>query len=187
MHRWRCITFDDWFAKAQYLDGVAWVDARILPKVREVSRRIAAPYGAISPEKYPAIASDLYRLVKDRVVYVSDPASEEFSDAQQTLEQGFGDCDDKVRCFVALCRCLKLEAHVRPVMRAGEFTHVQAQVRWPGSDRLVRPGSAARGVPPTLMAEDGWITAELILRDGRLGDEVQDVPVPAGMSFRPLS
>ena len=180
MRRWslvrtRFATFDDWMAKAQYLDGSAWVDARILPKVREVARRVARPYGAVSPEKMGAIAKDLFRLVKDRVRYVSDPASEEFSDAQVTLEQGYGDCDDKVRCFVALCRSLKLEAHVRPVMRGDDFAHVQAVVRWPGSER----DPAAR--------DGGWLIAELILRDARLGDDVQDVPLPRGMVTRPLA
>ena len=175
MHRWRPITFDDWMAKAEYLDGSAWVDARILPKVREVARRIARPYGAVSPEKMGLITRDIFRLVKDRVRYVSDPASEEFSDAQQTLEQGYGDCDDKVRCFVALCRSLKLESHVRPVMRAGDFAHVQAVVRWPGSERE----------PKAL--QDGWLVAELILRDAKLGDDVQDVPSPVQYDWRPLA
>ena len=173
--RVRFVTFDDWMTKAEYLDGAAWVDARLLPVVREVARRVARPYGAISPEKMGAIARDLFRLVRDRVRYVSDPASEEFSDAQQTLEQGFGDCDDKVRCFVALARSLKLEAHVRPVMRGSEFAHVQAVVRWPGSERERKA------------LQDGWMVAELILRDAELGDDVQDVPAPPGLDWRPLA
>ena len=163
MHRWRCITFDHWQAKAEYLDGAAWSDARMLPKVREVSLRVARPYGAVSPEKMGAIANDLYRLVRDRVRYVSDPASEEFSDAQLTLEQGYGDCDDKVRCFLALCRALRIEAALRPVMRGQNFVHVQALVRWPGSERHWKA------------LEGGWLVAELILRDAELGDDVQDV------------
>jgi transglutaminase-like putative cysteine protease len=119
----------------------------------------------MSPENAAYVANDIYRLVRDRVRYVSDPASEEFSDAQQVLEQGEGDCDDKVRCFVALCRCLKLEAHVRPVMRGRDFVHVQAVVRFPGSER-----------DPRALA-DGWLVAELIMRDATLGDDVGDVPL----------
>jgi transglutaminase-like putative cysteine protease len=167
LFRSRAISFDDWEAKARYLDGVAWADARLLPKVREVARRVARPHGSMSPEKMGAVARDLFRLVQHRVRYVADPASEEFSDAQQVLEQSQGDCDDKVRCFVALCRSLRIEAHVRPVMRQGEFVHVQAVCRWPGSDREPKalPG--------------GWMVAEVILRDAELGDDIQDVPTRA--------
>lgn len=167
MHRWRAITFDGWLEKAQYLDGAAWMDARILPGVRDTARRIARPYGAISPEKLGSIARDLFRLVQRNVRYTPDPASEEFSDAQQTLEQGAGDCDDKVRCFIALCRAIKVEAIVRPVMANNDFAHVQALVRYPGSEEH-----------PRALA-DGWLVAELILRDAQLGDDVHHVATRA--------
>jgi len=165
MRRWRAVTFDDWEAKARYLDGAAWVDARILPSVRRVALQLARPFGAISPENQGELAHAVFQFVQRRVRYVSDPASEEFSDAGVVIETGWGDCDDKVRCFVALCRSLKIDAFVRPVMRDGEFVHVQAVCRYPGSDRH----------PKAMLG--GWLVAEVILRDAKLGDDVQDVPV----------
>lgn len=155
------MTFRDWQEKAAYLDGVAWEDAR-LPLVRDVARRCALP---CSPNRPDLIADMIFRFVRDVVRYMPDPASEEFSDAEEVLRSGFGDCDDKARAFVALCRSVRLEARIRPVLREGpfgpEFTHVQAEVRWPGSYTHTKAGAG------------GWLTAELILADCNLGDEPQ--------------
>jgi len=109
---------------------------------------------------------------------VSDPASEEFSDAEQTLRQGYGDCDDKVRAFVALLRSASssFEAHIRPVLNSDGFAHVQAVVRFPGSF-MVR--GWRDGGPAFVAGPGGWVTAEVILRDAHFGDEVQDVPTLA--------
>jgi transglutaminase-like putative cysteine protease len=162
MYRWRPVVFQDWEAKANYLDGAAWIDAR-LPFVRDIARRFAK---ACNPNNFQALAWMCFRFCRDRIRYVPDPASEEFSDSQQILEQGFGDCDDKTRLFVALCRSLRLEARIRPVLQrtaeGDDFVHVQAQVRWPGSSRTLKSG------------EGGWVTAEVILKDCELGDEPQD-------------
>lgn len=158
----RGVIFSDWQAKAAWLDGAAWMDART-EFVRDLARRIAIAH---DPNDLEGIVTDLFDLVRLRVRYVSDPASEEFSDAETVLRAGYGDCDDKVRAFVALCRSASaaIEAHVRPVLQGHNLTHVQALVRWPGSYRhpRARPG--------------GWLVAELILRDARLGDDANDVP-----------
>lgn len=165
--RTREVVFADWLAKARYLDGAAWDDAR-RPLVRDMARRIG---GNVDPNRADVRAERLFDFCKRAIRYVPDPASEEFSDAEAILLQGFGDCDDKVRLFVALARSLGLEARVRPVLtpaRPGEedpdFVHVQAEVRWPGSYRMPRARAG------------GWLVAELILRDARLGDDAGDVP-----------
>ncbi len=163
----RSIVFETWEDKAAYLDGVAWDDAR-LPLTRDVARRCAL---ACSVNRPDLIAHQIFRFVRDVVRYMPDPASEEFSDSDAVLRQGYGDCDDKVRVFVALCRSVRIEARVAPVLRrregAPDFCHVQAEVRWPGSyqEPMAGPG--------------GWIVAELILRDAELGQEPQHVRSPA--------
>ena len=157
--------FDGWEAKAAYLDGAAWDDARA-PVVRDVARRIAV---SIDPNRSDLLAAAVFEFVKRAIRYVKDPASEEFSDAEEILRAGFGDCDDKVRLFVALARSLGLDARVRPILAPAadggrpDFTHVQAEIRWPGSYRHPR---ARLG---------GWLTCELILAACALGDEPQDV------------
>jgi transglutaminase-like putative cysteine protease len=166
MQRTRPVTFDGWEAKAAYLDGVAWDDART-PVVRDVARRIAA---RIDPNRLDLLAEAVFDYCKRAIRYVKDPASEEFSDGEQILRDGFGDCDDKVRLFVAMARSLGLDARVRPILQAAgagerpDFTHVQAEVRYPGSYRHPR---ARLG---------GWLTCELILSAAKLGDEPQHVP-----------
>jgi len=165
MHRTRAVTFEGWEEKAAYLDGVAWDDART-PIVRDVARRLAL---RIDPNRPDLLAEAVFDYVKRAIRYVKDPASEEFSDAEEILRQGFGDCDDKVRLFVAMARSLGLEARARPILQAcapGErpdFTHVQAEVRYPGSYRHRRAGLG------------GWLTCELILAACELGDEPQHV------------
>jgi transglutaminase-like putative cysteine protease len=165
MQRARGVMFGGWESKAAYLDGAAWDDARA-PVVRDIARRVAK---SIDPNRQDLIAHAVFDFVKRAIRYVKDPASEEFSDAEEILRAGFGDCDDKVRLFVALCRSLGLEARVRPVLQPAQdggrpdFTHVQAEVRWPGSYLHARARAA------------GWITAELILAACELGDEPQDV------------
>jgi transglutaminase-like putative cysteine protease len=124
------------------------LDAR-LPAVRDFARRVAmSPLH--DPNDQEALARDLHQFVRDCIKYIRDPAGEEFSDAQQVFQQGFGDCDDKVRLFVALCRSLGIEARVLPIFRGSDFVHVQAEVRV--------------GDPPR------WMVAELIVKGIALGE-----------------
>ena len=172
MVRTRRVLFDNWESKAAWLDGSAWGDAR-LPYVREVARRIALAH---DPNDWEGMARDFFELVQHRIHYISDPASEEFSDAEATLRQGFGDCDDKVRAFVALLRSAspQFEAHIRPVLDAdGGFAHVQAVARFPGSYRVQ---GLRNGVPTLVALPGGWLVAEVILRDAHLGDDLEDIP-----------
>jgi transglutaminase-like putative cysteine protease len=142
----RSIVFDSADDKARWLDAMATLDAR-LPLVREVARRFAkAPVH--DPNNPEALARDFARFVRDAIKYVKDPAGEELSDAEQTLRQGYGDCDDKARLFVALCRSMQIMARIRPcagvdVRDPDDFVHVQAEVK---NDR------------------GGWDVVELIVR-----------------------
>ncbi len=67
------------------------------------------------------------------------------------LERGADDCDGKSRLFVALVRAAPIggvEARILPVFRhhkgiftPDDFVHVQAQVRWPGSEKKIHAGA----------------------------------------------
>lgn len=147
--------------KAQWIDGWCYVDAR-LPLVRELATRFAQ---ARDPNDHEGLIIDLQRFVRDSIKYVPDPMYEEIADAQTILERGFGDCDDKCRCFVALARAVSLDARIRPVVdRDGLFYHVQSEARWSGSDRhkFAQP--------------NGWLLVELILRGCELGQSPNTIP-----------
>lgn len=134
----------------------------MIPSVRELGARFAVARG---PNDLEGQAIDLHRFVRDAVTYVRDPSREEFSDSNAILLRGYGDCDDKARLFVALCRAISLQARIRPLFnRQGEFVHVQAEVRWPGSETR----------PDTQLG--GWILAECILKDIALGQNPEHMP-----------
>lgn len=145
----RTVTFPDAMSKARWIDAMATLDARF-PTVREFARRIAmAPIH--DPNDQEALARDFHGFVRDSIRYVRDPAGEELSDSEQILNQGYGDCDDKARLFVALCRSIGIKARIRPCFKGEDFVHVQAEVF---------VGRPAR-----------WVLAELIQRDVALGEK----------------
>lgn len=146
--------------KAHWLDAMASVDAR-LPIVRELAGRTAR---ARSANRLDLVASDLQRLVRDGIRYVRDPGEEEFADSNTVLRRGFGDCDDKARLFVALCRACGVTARIRPVFLGDAFVHVQAEVKYSGSERDPRAQA------------DGWLVVELILRGVGVGDDPNAAP-----------
>ena len=155
--------------KARWLDEAAQADAR-LPLTRRLAVTVARK---IDPNRKDLLAEELHRFVRDSIHYVHDPSFEEFASSDVTLQRGIGDCDDKARLFVALARSVGLEAHIRPVYnKQGDFVHVQAIVRWPGSQsyRLAYP--------------DGWIVAEFIVEGARLGDDFPQFPRDAAGRIR---
>lgn len=141
--------------KAAWLDAMASLDAR-LPVVRDLAARTAQARDA---NRKDLVADDLQRLVRDGIRYVPDPGAEEFADAQTSLLRGYGDCDDKARTYVALCRACGVTARIRPMFMGPVFVHVQAETKWPGSERhpKAQPG--------------GWLVVELILRGVGVGDD----------------
>jgi transglutaminase-like putative cysteine protease len=141
-------------AKAAWLAG--WViEGAELPKTRALARRFVARF-RLPGERAAAIHDWIARSI----IYVQDPGGEEqFADADVVLTREMGDCDDKAGLFVALCLAARLDARLRPVFDTdGEFTHVQAVVRWSGSQRH----AAAN--------RDGWIVSEEIVPGAQLGD-----------------
>lgn len=139
---------------------MASLDAR-LPLVRELAGRCARGRDA---NRQDLLAADLARLVRDGLRYVRDPGVEEFADAATALRRGFGDCDDKARTFVALCRACGVTARIRPVFLGPAFVHVQGEVKYPGSER--HPKAQA----------GGWLVVELILRGVGVGDDPERAP-----------
>jgi transglutaminase-like putative cysteine protease len=144
----RRVDFASAEAKAKWIDAKASIDAWRCPLVRDIARRFAqAP--CYDPNDLEPLARDLFEFVRDAIKYIKDPLVEELSDSQQVLEQGFGDCDDKARLYVALCRSVGITARIRPVFDGPEsFVHVQAEVYLP---------------------RKGWRVCDLIVRDLPLG------------------
>lgn len=146
--------------KAAWLDAMASLDARL-----PLTRRIAgATARARDANRLDLVAADLQRLVRDGIRYVRDPGSEEFADADSILKRGYGDCDDKSRLFTALCRACGVTARTRPMFLGPAFVHVQAEVKYPGSER--HPQAQA----------GGWLVVELILRGVGVGDDPNAAP-----------
>ena len=158
--------------KAHWLDGAASLDA-----LRRGIERVAARF-CLMPNG-EARTRALQRWVRDNIRYIYDwrmsqgSRGEEFADAETTLERGYGDCDDKSRLFVALVRAAEqvrpmgVQARIRPVFRAHplwEFVHVQAEVRWFGSQ-----------VHPSAMP-GGWLLCELILAYCEIGQNPDELP-----------
>lgn len=147
--------------KAKWLDEAAMTDAR-LPLTRRLAVTIARK---TDPNRKDLLVEELHRFVRDSIHYVHDPSFEEFASSDVTLQRGIGDCDDKARLFVALARSAGIEAHIWPIYnKQGDFVHVQAIVRWPGSDRY------------RLARQGGWVVAELIVEGARLGDDFAQFP-----------
>lgn len=166
MSRDRVLRFPSLRAKAQWIDGAASVDALTVP-VRVLASRFVRRYP--SPELR---ARAMHRWVRDTIRYVQDrPAAgalaygEQFASSPEILRTGQDDCDGKARLLVAIARAGGIEARIRAVFpRPDRFTHVQAELRWPGSAAWERA------------SDDGWVLAETILRDCELGDDPDAVP-----------
>jgi transglutaminase-like putative cysteine protease len=145
----RTVTFHDGEAKANWLDANATLDAR-LPETRSLATRFAMQR-IHDPNDKEALARDIHAWVRDCIRYVNDPAGEELSDSDQVLAAGFGDCDDKARLFVALCRAIGIESRIRPCFEGDDFVHVQAECN------VGRPKR--------------WHIVELIVRDVAFGEK----------------
>jgi transglutaminase-like putative cysteine protease len=161
----RIITFDTLKEKADWLDAAASLDTA-LAYCREFARRFQ------SIEDPEARARSIQRWVRDHIHYVQDwrivegLPGEEFADSETVLRRGYDDCDGKSRLFVCLARICGLEARIRPIFARHplDFVHVQAEVRWPGSER------SAHAEP------GGWMLVELILKFCEIGCNPDDMP-----------
>lgn len=152
--------------KAAWLDTMATLDAR-LPETRALARRFAMGRYA-DPNELGALARQFHRFVRDSIKYVRDPASEEFADSDTILLRGYGDCDDKARLFVALCRSAGIAARIRPCFVGDDFVHVQAEVLL--SQRTGEEGAACFHESGSC----GWCVSELIVRSVDLGENPPD-------------
>ncbi len=153
----RPMTFDNLQAKARWLDAAASLDARD-PNIRELAVRYEKAYGANDPGR---VAREIHRFARDGIAYCFGPSHQEFASSWTILNRPGGACDNcagKSRVFVALCRAVEIDARIVPNFKQpDEFNHVQAQVRWDGSER--EPMAEA----------GGWLRAELIVQGVPLG------------------
>lgn len=167
----RHVHFADEGEKARWLDAAASLDARH-PAVAAKAHGIVRYWRG-----YFDAARRLFEFCH-RLRYRTDagdgqPGVEEFADAATVLARGYDDCDGKARCFVALVRALDvggLEARIVPVFKGQRFRHVQAEVRWPGSEHERAAGTVRHADAA------GWIPCELILARAHFGDLPEDVP-----------
>ncbi len=153
----RTITWQDAGAKARWLDAAANDDAAA-PLTRQTARNLVRTF---NPNDQEAMARTFHAFVRDGVRYIRDPGVEEFSDSDTVLDRGYGDCDDKARVFVALCRSVGVAARIRPIHDDRGFVHVQAVVTFPGAGRD-KNAIEIDGKP--------WLIAETIVAGVRLGE-----------------
>jgi len=153
----RPMTFANLTEKAAWLDAAARLDARN-PNIRELAIRFMKARGA---NDLRGIATDIHKFCRDSIAYCFGPSHQEFADSWTILNRPGGACDNcagKSRVFVALCTAVEIDARIVPNFKnTDEFNHVQAQVRWPGSDQ---DANAEAG---------GWLRAELIIKGVPLG------------------
>lgn len=167
----RLVLLED-YEKAKKIDVGASMDA-----ANPAVRAIAAAVGGLgsTPEETAtrilrfcqnriAYAGDTARTAKATAKYGEEPGMEALADTMTIVRRGFDDCDGKARVCVAFLRSRGIEARIRPVRQVGQFTHVQAEARWPGSEKH-----------PYSQDEEGWIMLEPTAREARLGEGPNDV------------
>ena len=166
----RIIVFDTLAEKASWLDAQASLDA-----LRMGIQKAALSFPSDTAENR---ARAIQRWVRDHIHYQHDYRvtqalpGEEFADSESILKRGYDDCDGKSRLFVALIRAaemikpLGLKAEIRPVFKIHPlaFVHVQAVVKWPGSQHVDGADN------------QGWLIVELILAGCELGQDPDSCP-----------
>lgn len=139
--------FDSPESKAKWLDSMAtfdaWQSAYSTSKASPYYiARFFAQAPCYDPNDYEPLASDFQVYVRDSIKYIHDPVVEEFSSSEEVIERGFGDCDDKARLFVCLCRTVGIPARIVPVFNGPMFVHVRAEVflrnKWRPVELIVR-------------------------------------------------
>ncbi len=156
--------------KLRFMREGAHRDAR-LPLIVETASRLVRPYKA---DDWRSQAQALHRFVRDGIRYQRDPdRREQLADARVPLTRGYGDCDDKVRLFVALANALGIEADTWPVWTGDVLKHVQTAIRWPGSERLpfARSSTQLDGPPGS-----GWVVSDPTIAGAELGVDPLRLP-----------
>lgn len=158
--------------KLNHLRKLAGDDA-LQPKVVQTAAWLARPH---KPDNWKGIATEVHRFVRDGIRFQRDPdRKEEFAPSVLVLERGWDDCDGKAKLAVALLRSLGIDADIHPVWDDnGMLTHVQYDVRWPGSNKF--PGN--RG---------GWVRGETTVSTAELGQDPYTVPQNPETGKLPLS
>lgn len=135
------------------------------PKLAELASRIVRPY---RPDDWRQQATQLFRFVRDGVRYQRDPDKrEQLADPRATLWRGYDDCDGKASALVALLNAIGIDADVWPVWRGDQLVHVQAAVRWPGTEKLrnAHNGDEVIDGPEGL----GWLVSDPTIRGAEIG------------------
>lgn len=178
----RLLELEDW-EKAQKMDTGASLDA-----TNPAVRALAAAVGGLGSTPLEtatrilrycqvqiAYAGDTKRSAKATALYGPEPGVESLADTMTIVRAGADDCDGKSRVACALLRARGIEARIRPVQQANQFTHVQAEARWPA-----KPGRWPGSDAHPLAQDDGWILLEPTAREARLGEGPNDVIARTG-------
>jgi hypothetical protein len=153
------------------------------PHIVELASQLVRPF---RPDDWRRQASELFRFVRDGIRFQRDPdRREQLADPRATLRRAYDDCDGKAGLLVALMLALGMDAAIWPVWKGDELVHVQAAVRWPGSERLsnARDGASVLDGPPGA----GWIVSDPTIRGTELGTDPILVPRNPETGKLPLS
>lgn len=180
------IRFEDEQQKADWVASRALHDARI-PAVGRLARQLVYQTRATveqlpassRPSLESAYCDAAHVWVRDSIRYVRDWTAgagygEQLAPPDVVLARGWDDCDGKARLVAGLVNAaqiecsLSCEARILPVWQGGHFVHVQALVRYPGSDAH----------PKALDA--GWLVSDPIVCGARLGDQPGEYRLPDG-------
>lgn len=173
----RRIDFHTEQQKADWLCAQPATDNR-LPRVRIVARTLWTATRS-SPQPAHALCTFAHRWVRDAIRYVGDYTGdaarpEQFLDPDSVIERGYDDCDGKARTLVAIIQAAAIDhgadawARILPVWQRGSFVHVQALVRFRGSEKH----------PKAL--EGGWVLSDPIVCGAELGDSPEEHRRPDG-------
>jgi transglutaminase-like putative cysteine protease len=124
------------------------------PRVVALATRLVRPF---APDDWLGQAREIHRWVRDAIRYQHDPDRRQLMvPANETVENGWGNCVGKSILVAALLRALGMKAELMPVFSGPVMTHLMYRVKFPGSAEL----------PDSL---DGWLYGEQTIRGAELG------------------
>lgn len=130
-------------------------EGRVNPRIRETAVQVIRAAGIASTD-YPHVIKAIAEYVNKNVMFVRDPyRTDEVYGAPQTLNMGYGDCEDASVTAGSLLESIGLPVKVVVVSKTGElWDHVFLRagyppdnpIRWVSVDTTISPPSG-REIP----------------------------------------